>query len=176
MEAELWRPIRGYEGAYAVSNQGRVKSLDRSALSAHRGPRKVRGRTISPGKTSAGYLSVALSAEGVKRYRLVHRLVAEAFLPKSSLPEVNHIDFDPTNNHARNLEWVSSAGNNAHSAAAGRLGTKLSHCAVADIRALRANGALLKEIAMAFGIHTATVSKIVLEQRWRHAHIGQCGG
>ena len=47
--------------------------------------------------------------------RLIHRLVAEAFLPNpNDLPEVNHKDLNTANNRLDNLEWVSVSDNNLH--------------------------------------------------------------
>ena len=52
----------------------------------------------------------------VKKYlKLVHRLVAEAFIPNVFDKEtVNHIDCDKTNNHISNLEWMSKSENICH--------------------------------------------------------------
>lgn len=101
---EEWRAVMGYEGLYEVSSDGRVRSLN------YRG---VQGRIedLSPGD-KGGYLAVVLYSRGVQQGRLVHRLVAQAFLDNPlELPEVNHIDENPSNNHVSNLEWCTRTYN-----------------------------------------------------------------
>lgn len=97
---EQWRPVKGYEGLYEVSNLGRVKSLN-----YHRtGVEKI----LKPSNVGNGYLFVHLSRNGKHKFFLVHRLVAIAFIPNpKGLPEVNHIDEIKTNNCVENLEWAS---------------------------------------------------------------------
>lgn len=59
----------------------------------------------------AGYRAVVIN----KKRKLVHRLVAEAFLPNpNNYPIVNHIDGDRTNAHVDNLEWCSQKDNVMH--------------------------------------------------------------
>lgn len=63
-----------------------------------------------------GYEYVEVSCDGKKKKLSVHRLVALAFHENpNNYQEVNHIDGDPMNNHADNLEWVSESENQLHS-------------------------------------------------------------
>lgn len=97
---EEWRDIAGYEGIYQVSNFGSVKSFC-----------KNKERILTPRKTRI-YLQVTLYGNQIKQ-PLVHRLVAEAFIPNpENKPEVDHIDCNATNNAASNLRWVSHTENN----------------------------------------------------------------
>ena len=118
---EEWRPVKGYEGLYEVSNLGRVKSLERDIVKSdgviqHRSER-IKEQTETPD----GYLSVKLSADGTDCRRGVHRLVAEAFVDGwTEGAEVNHIDFDRKNNVPENLEWISHGDNVRYSISAGR--------------------------------------------------------
>ncbi|OIL89940.1 NUMOD4 domain-containing protein [Oenococcus oeni] len=90
---EIWKPIKGYENSYQVSSWGRIRSLDRFVF---KGSDKVKsiqkGQIIKPWLNSDGYLRVCLCKKGFKKYKKVHRLVAETFIPnpKNKLT-VNHI-------------------------------------------------------------------------------------
>lgn len=118
-DTEIWKPVVGYEGLYEVSDHGRVRSLDRSAHIACRwggtATRLIRGRVMRATDNGRGYLMVHLSTNGYRDPRLVHRLVAEAFVPVAEERQfVNHRDGDKTNNTASNLEWCTRAENMAH--------------------------------------------------------------
>lgn len=98
------RDVAGYEGLYQVTDEGDAISLDRVVFGYH-GPYVRKGKKLSPGKRQGGYLMVVLCKDGEEKTCAVHRLVAEAFLENpDDLPEVNHIDEDPSNNRVENLE------------------------------------------------------------------------
>lgn len=100
MENEIWKDIKGYEGLYQVSNMGRIKS-------SHNRKSFIKGRLIQK-----GYLQVALCSKNKREYKLIHRLVAEAFIENpSNLPQVNHKNEDKTLNIVENLEWCSNEYN-----------------------------------------------------------------
>lgn len=110
---EEWKDIENYEGYYQVSNFGNVKSVDRVVKNIN-GPleRKLNGKVMSLKKDRCGYLCVSLTKEGKRKTSLIHRLVAQAFIPNpENKPEVNHIDENKENNLMENLEWVSSEEN-----------------------------------------------------------------
>ena len=109
---EVWLAVDGLSGRYDVSSFGRVRSLERIDSIGHRVPSRILKEDCSHPK---GYRRVSMSAEGKVVRRLVHRIVAAAFLPnETNLAEVNHRDGDPTNNRVDNLEWISSSGNKMH--------------------------------------------------------------
>jgi len=113
---EEWRDVKGYEGLYAVSNHGRVVSLER-LVNAKYGKRTVPKKILRFGHNGHGYLAVSLSKECSFVSTPVHKIVAEAFIGMrpSKDHQINHIDGDKTNNHADNLEWVTGAENIRHS-------------------------------------------------------------
>ena len=94
-----WRRIEDLP--YSVNYSGEVRN-DRT------------GKILKPNKT-AGYYQVRLWVNRTIYYRLVHRLVASAFVEnKDGKQEVNHKDGDKTNNNANNLEWVTRSENQVH--------------------------------------------------------------
>ena len=103
---EEWKSISGYEGLYEVSSYGRVKRLKisyirKNGIMVHK-PELI----LKPNYFSGGYFRVGMYKNKTFKYYLIHRLVAQAFLPNpDNLPEVNHKDEDKSNNRVDNLEW-----------------------------------------------------------------------
>lgn len=116
---EIWKEIAGYEGFYAVSNLGRIKRIEHKDCNGH----TYKERILKLAKQSKlGYLHVHLSKNGVAKWHSVHRLVAEAFVyKKEGCDIVNHLDNNPSNNRADNLEWTTYEGNMQHATRQGRM-------------------------------------------------------
>ena len=113
----LWKPVKGYEGLYEVSENGDIRSLDRYVKTdiLHVKTRLIKGRNIKLNLKSNGYYTADLCKEGKVRTTLVHRIVAEAFLPNPhGLRFINHKDSNRANNNVCNLEWVTSSENRMH--------------------------------------------------------------
>ena len=109
---EEWRDIKGYEGIYQVSNEGRIKSLERYLWNG-KAYFKSKTKILNPRKDKDGYLFVTLcrNAEDHKNCK-VHRLVAEAFIPNPyDYKEINHKNEDKTLNTVENLEWCDRSHN-----------------------------------------------------------------
>lgn len=103
---EMWKDI--FAG-YQVSDLGRVKSLPRNGTVKEE-------RILSPELGNTGYLQVCLYQDKKKKLCLVHRLVAQAFVPNlEGKPQVNHKNGNKTDNRACNLEWVTQSENTLHS-------------------------------------------------------------
>lgn len=120
---EEWRDVPGYEGYYQVSDQGRVRSIDRVVKRFDRwgnfGSRRASGRVLQSGGCK-GYRVVNLSMKGKTRMRQVHRLVALAFLFDHG-EVVNHKNGQKDDNRLVNLEWASQSYNQRHAVARGIL-------------------------------------------------------
>lgn len=117
---EIWKPIEGFEGHYEVSNTGKIKSLERQRIT------KGGGTTLSPERllkqkiNKFGYCTVCLFKNAKRKYCMVHRLVAFAFIPNpENKPEINHKDGNKFNNSVHNLEWNTPLENKRHAYANG---------------------------------------------------------
>lgn len=112
---EVWKDVIGFEYLYEVSSEGRVRSKDRLYTDSIGRVTKKAGKYLKLCNTASGYLKVCLSKENKKYHKVVHRLVAEAFIDiiKGKL-YVNHKDLDKVNNRVENLEWVTPRENNIH--------------------------------------------------------------
>jgi len=109
---EIWKDIPGLEGAYEVSNYGRVRSLSRICEYYRLGTlckRQLPERILSAGSTS-GYYMVSLALDGEHIVQYVHRLVAEAFIGSPSTGQLCvHINRDRKDNSAKNLRWATQS-------------------------------------------------------------------
>lgn len=115
---EIWKDIEGYEGMYQISNFGNVKVLSRNVNSAIQpcGYRLKKEKILKLNFRN-GYKNIQLPLKNGKRKNCaVHRLVCEAFIRKMiNGEEVNHIDYDKSNNFLYNLEIVTRQENVNHS-------------------------------------------------------------
>lgn len=104
---EIWKDIKGYENLYQISNMGRVKSLDRIDNNNHH-----KKEQILKIKEYKGYCYIKLSKCGKQTQFLLHRLVAENFIPNpENKPCIDHINTDKTDNRVENLRWVTQKEN-----------------------------------------------------------------
>ncbi|UAK39659.1 NUMOD4 motif-containing HNH endonuclease [Gordonia bronchialis] len=108
---EKWRAIPGYVGVYEVSDLGRIRSLDRTMVSAIGYTKHLTGQPISPARDSRGHLVVSLyGRDHTKRSARVHRLVLIAFVgPCPPGHEALHRNSRADDNHLANLMWGTPA-------------------------------------------------------------------
>ena len=113
MEKEIWKPIKGFEGAYEVSTFGNVRSVDRIVVYPKGSKRLIKGRELRQATNIKGYKCVVLCTQNIRKTYTVHRLVAETHITNpSNLPCINHKDEITTNNNVSNLEWCTHEYNN----------------------------------------------------------------
>ena len=114
---EEWRSIPGYEMLYEVSNEGRIRTCEGKITSSARFDHRVWKQRIMKQKCTKNRFGrrdcrVSLWKDGNEKTLLVARLVAMAFCDGySEGMTVNHIDGNPLNNSAANLEWCTRAEN-----------------------------------------------------------------
>ena len=120
-DMERWIPIIGYEKYYMVSNFGRVKSLPRDIVRSNGVIQHRQEHIKHLSSDKDGYKTVALCVDGASKKVKVHILVARAFVDGwFNGAEVNHKDFDKSNNNADNLEWMCHKDNVNHAIQAAR--------------------------------------------------------
>lgn len=168
--SEEWRPVVGWEGWYSVSNTGMVRR-ERAATGTRA------GRLGKPTKRSDGYWEIRLRRPGCSNLRLVHRLVAGAFLgPCPADKEVNHINGRRDDASIANLEYMTRQENIRHKievlGSTGRgeqsSGAILTDQQVLEIRSRYAMGELQGPLARKFGVTQPAISAIVNRKRWSH--------
>lgn len=108
---EIWVPITEVDNRYLISNLGRCFSLKSRKIIKPNYNHNIRGVERNP----KGYQFYSFIIKGKRKPYYVHRLVAEYFIdnPKS-LPYVNHIDGNKSNNVVTNLEWCTPSQNIRH--------------------------------------------------------------
>jgi len=162
---EIWKDVVDFENEYEVSNLGNVR-------------RKVQNLklAISPN----GYKTLSLSKNGKIITKLVHRLVAEAFIENIEDKEiVNHKDCNKINNTLENLEWVTHEENMQHAVDNNRQRnqsgennnmSKLSETDVLFIRELLTDGLSAYEIHKDYfpTLHQQTIYAIKQRRIWNH--------
>ena len=181
---ERWLPVRGFSG-YEVSSLGRVCSYW-----THGGKIAAQVQRILKPRFWRGYLLVCLYRDGEQCTKLVHALVAEAFLgPRPGGMEVCHGPDGRLSNSVANIVWGTKSKNCGEDKL--RDGTdnrgekhgahKLSEGDVNWIRAnyqpippgystcrCHAGWLSLTQIAARFGVSSALVRQIVIRRVWQH--------
>lgn len=76
---------------------------------------KLTGKILKHLIQTQGYKYIKIRVNGKPKNLLLHRLLAEAFLPNfDNKPYINHKDGNKVNNTLDNLEWCTSSENNFH--------------------------------------------------------------
>ena len=113
---EIWKDIVGYESLYQVSNLGRVKSLERQSFNT-KYKRILKELILRPSYNAYGYLMVYFYDGKNNKGKMLHRLIAEAFIYNSdkNKSQVNHKNGIRNDNRIENLEWITPQDNTIHS-------------------------------------------------------------
>lgn len=103
---QIWKDIKGYQGLYQVSNKGRIKTTANHCVWNRQIIRKPKIRK---------YAEIPLKINGKSKWFMVHRLVAQAFIPNpQNKPQINHKDGNKLNNNVDNLQWCTPSENQIH--------------------------------------------------------------
>jgi len=170
MASIIRKAIKDYEGYYEVDNIGRVYSLIRNNGLGSR----LTEKTLSLKETKQGRWSASLSKNGSTKQKLVHRLVADAFIPNpKNKPCINHKDGIPLNNEISNLEWCTYKENDTHARKMKLYGGEkhnLAKLTEKDVRYIRevypekSSWKLSKE----FNVKDSTILNVIHRRTWKH--------
>ena len=167
---EEWKDIEGYEGLYQISNMGRVMSLPRPLKNY-----RCKAKKILIPSFSNGYFYLRLCGVGNQKRKYIHRLIAAHFIPNPfNLPEVNHKDFNRTNNKIENLEWVSCQDNCLHAIKGGRTTAKINYKKAQEIRKKHKSGLFSQtKLAAEYGVTQACIWYIIKNINWKDESYGR---
>lgn len=175
LEGEIWKPIKGWEGLYSVSNLGRVRreSWD---IPSYQNIKVLKGCPAD-----GRYPKVTLSDKvrgGKSKIKAIHRLVGEAFVPNpEGKPQIHHKNADVFDARADNLEWTTQSENIKYAFDSGRKkmtqGEECSWTKYSESLILQVYKEILKEeksqkeIASLYGIPASTVSALKNKKTWK---------
>jgi len=150
------KEIKGFEGRYSITTDGKVWS--------HKS-----NRFIKASNNGTGYYYLPLRKNGRQYGRLIHRLVAQAFIPNPyNKKTVNHKDCNKMNNIVSNLEWCSdlenkrhAVDNNLYESGEDRYNSKLTNKQVEEIRNLDKSNIVQRRIAEKYGVSYTLISLII---------------
>lgn len=172
--SEIWRAIPGYEGMYEVSNQGRVRSIDRITQASNRRLRR-KGKILKTHPDTHGYLQFRLWKDGLRTNAWVHQVVLTAFdRPAYQGEEGCHNNGNKLDNTPGNLRWDTKLGNMKDRRLHGtqirgeQIGnSRLTEDQVREIRRL-CESLSHAQIARKFGISRGYVSHVKHGKKWAH--------
>ena len=159
---EIWKDIKGFEGAYQISNLGNCRSLDRYITYIQTNQHDpigkevtqfIKGKMLTPRITKQGRRRVQLNDKDYYIYRLV---VSNFIRPLKPGEEVNHIDGNKQNDRLDNLEICSRVENQNHAYDIG-LNTNIGKAIRVEVNGIIYNS--LGEASRAIGVSKVTLSK-----------------
>lgn len=174
---ENWKDVPACNGAYSVSDYGRVRSNARWVVGGRGKQQHVPEKILKQATDSDGYQIVSIRFAGKKtRCVKVHRLVLLAFVGASN--EICcHSDGDTTNNKLFNLRYgtaLDNAGDRAkHGRIVGAKGekngiAKLTEQTVLEIKELLTIKLSHAKIANRYNVCPETIRNIAIRKTWVH--------
>ena len=180
---EIWKKIvyKNVPPIYEVSNLGRIRRIAHELNTKNQFgefPTKRKEKYMHFTNNSNGYPMFTPQRDKEKQAHVVHRIVATAFIPNpENKPCVNHKDFDRTNNHLSNLEWVTYRENTLHATQNGVLVSykgresnlaKYTEKQVREVYNLCKSGLSQSKAGAVVGMPRPTVASIMQKVSWRH--------
>jgi len=165
------KSILGYEKLYTISDKGIVVALLKPANPPRRYsdiPERIMNTPIN----KAGYMYCSLNKGSHSKIFLIHRLIAQYFIPNpDNKPCVNHIDGNKTNNEIENLEWVTHKENTQHAIQLGLIKrVKRNRCInyqVAEQIRIERKNMRVSELAKKYKVAEITIYNIINNKTWK---------
>ncbi len=149
---EYWKPIKGYEGIYEISNRGRILSFKFN-----------KGKVLKPWINAYGYPTISLCDQGKLIQHQIHKLVCYHFISEHRKGYVpHHEDDDKLNNYSDNIVYITrSEHSKIHNPKGKAKKKRLSIRQVAQIKMLlKLKIFTINEIAKKYGIQHLQISRI----------------
>lgn len=172
----VWSIIHETDGRYSVSSSGDVRRNEIMQKHSDGVVRTYKGRVLKKQKNNWGYFCVNYYMNGKPVRRLVHRLVAEAFIPNpTGLSQVNHKNGIKTDNRADNLEWVSQRENTIHAYTVLKKKIKAVECIETGetFESVKSAAASIGVSSSTLSGHIAGLAKTCRGHRYRFRKIGK---
>ena len=165
MIQEIWKPVKGYEADYTVSNLGNIKKQIGSI-------KKVMSGFLS----DYGYMRVGLTSKQECVNLYIHRLVLETFIGSCPVGrEARHLNGNKLDNRLSNLAWGTPKENALDRAKHGHTiqgkkcwNSKLTDDDIRNIRKEYKAGKTQKQIAIEYGVTQPTIGCVILRKTWKH--------
>jgi hypothetical protein len=169
---ELWLDIPGTDGAYRVSDMGRVKSVCRTIIDKNGHKRMIFEKVLKPINSKRYHVFNILFTTKRSVYK-AHVLVLTAFVGQRPAGMLGcHNDGDPTNNRLDNLRWDTPLGNSRDAIRHGVLATgERVHGAILTeraVREIRSDHRSSSEIAPEYGVSSRAVWQVRTRRTWKH--------
>lgn len=167
------KDIKGFEGLYAVTRDGRVWSYPKKWSQG-----KHKGKWLKLPVDGRGYYMANFYKKGKGKIVIVHRIVAQTFLQKrKNRSYINHKNGVKTDNRVENLEWCTAQENTLHSIKNKLIKpqrgekngmSKLKEKDIKTIRHLFSKGKTQNIIAKRFSVSQSCISLIKMSHAWKH--------
>jgi hypothetical protein len=176
------KDITGYEGLYQIEINGTVHRLTGSVPHKTKGKVTIQHRILKNKKTRLGYYAVTISKDGIKKTHLIHRLIAQAFIPNpENKPDINHRNGIKGDFSIENLEWCTKKENIQHAVKTGlkkpsgacllkgenNHKSKLNWVSVRVIREAAESGHSNRDISNYFKVSRNQISLIKRRLNWK---------
>ena len=169
---EIWKEIKDYEGIYEISNLGNIKSLKRKGTN---------GKIMCYFDNGMGYLRVKLTKNNKSKSLLLHKIIANSFIPNPFLLKtINHKNGIKKDNRIENLEWCTQSENVIHAIKNGLriyksgvdiINSKFSYEKVIAIRRLNKikNGKInISKLALKLNVSESSISRILKYKTYKN--------